>query len=183
MAVSGNEQIESTNIKDDRRNDLRNEDNLSSNLNNDSDPGKQRLDDHFGLLSIISSHHSEIHLDNSRFKEDPILQSFRLAKSEKVIGLERTEYRYKLYRSSFDTDSSESSVDLNDEDTSDTPNNDLHPTSLKNNHGIRKQRMHDTDNNPVFSSTASNTTHCHTNSLQNSDKSHSSLPPDLNSMS
>ena len=153
MVVSGNEQTGSTNSRDDRRNDARIGENLTSNLSHNMDSRNQQLDYNFGLLSIISSHHSEIHLDNSRFKEDPILQSFRLASSEKVLGLERTEYRYKLNRSSSDTDSSESSVELDDEDTSGTTMDDSTPTSLRNNI---------------------------VNSIQNSDKSHSSLPPDLN---
>ena len=160
MVVTGNEIIGSINPRNERRNDDGCENDNSSNLNHNANLGRSHLDERSGLLSITSSHHSEIHLDNSRFKEDPILQSFRLAKSERVLGLERTEYRYKLNRLSSDTDSSESSLDLNDEDLSETNHENLNPPSLNNKVGTKKQPR-----------------------LISEDNTHSSLPPDLSKVS
>ena len=160
MVVTGNEIIGSINPRNERRNDDGCENDNSSNLNHNANLGRSHLDERSGLLSITSSHHSEIHLDNSRFKEDPILQSFRLAKSERVLGLERTEYRYKLNRLSSDTDSSESSLDLNDEDLSETNHDNSNLTSLKNKYETKKQPK-----------------------IISEDNTHSSLPPDLSKVS
>ena len=179
MVVTGNEHIGSTNSKDDKRNNGSSEQRLSSSL--DDDTSNHNLDQQSGLLSITSSHHSEIHLDNSRFKEDPVLQSFRLAKSERVLGLERTEYRYKSNRSSSYTDSSESSLDLEeDRDASDPTTDDLPPTSFQSHYATKKQGQIKLDSNNQFSSGASHLTNLRSTTEDNSNQSHSSLPPDLN---
>ena len=93
-------------------------------------------------VCVVSSHHSEIHLDTSRPKEDPVLQSFRLSKNEKILGLERTRYTHHVTNSSSSistaTPSSKSSPDLLDEENEST--DPALPSSPIKSHLIGKQK-------------------------------------------
>ena len=132
------------------------------------------------VLSIVSSHHSEIHLDSSRSKEEPVLQSFRLSKSERILGLERTKYRYQLNSSSSDTLTSRSSPDFEEdreilhstlnqsslEDHQETAPNDIHPVKSEKDGRLPKRTFPCANASDGIEEV--------------SVQSHSSLPPNIN---
>ena len=181
MVVTGND-VTSGKLRDEIRKDTFNDEINYSSANHINAPlvdgDSQISDDKPGLLTIVSSHHSEIHLDSARSKEDPILQSFRLEKAERILGLERTRYRNPLNSSSSDTPSSKSSPDLEEdkyisESTfQDSPHNSLQKISGKNNTQSKQEEC---------SHVSDRTSHENPFNAgeDTSIQSHSSLPPDL----
>ena len=180
MIVTGKEMVVTGKSKDEKRKETTLDEEITSSSSNNFSP-LQVLKGHknCNLLSIVSSHHSEIHLDSSRSKEDPILQSFRLGKSEKILGLERCIEI--LDSSSSDTLSSKSSPSLDEE--KDNSNSVFQESSIKNaqNMSRNETKQCEQENNFIHSKFRAASSAKPINTKEETIvQSHSSLPPDLN---